>query len=112
MKHLFLQLEGFLRATPPVALATLSTAFGEAGGFLLGAQQFANVALNVTFELPAERLNDLRTALSRAGVVLFDEAEKTLASLVKVEGELTGQLMLSLIHDQPDTPGSIPPIPG
>lgn len=32
MPRRFVQLEGFIRAEPPAALAALNTAFGEAGG--------------------------------------------------------------------------------
>lgn len=116
MLRRFVQLEGFIRAEPPAALAALNTAFGEAGGYILGAQAFSNVALSASFELPAVRLPALRGCLERAGIVLFDASEQALASAASdasdADGDANGQLLVTLIHDQPDKPGVVPAVPG
>ncbi|MCU0655066.1 MAG: hypothetical protein MUF64_07205 [Polyangiaceae bacterium] len=108
----FLQLEGFLRASPAVALPALAGALGEAGGFVVAAHPLGNLALSITFELDAPQLPALAGALERAGVVLFSGAAGAIQGLAGRSGEVTGQLLVTLIHERADDPAPIPSIPG
>lgn len=115
MPRRFLQLEGFIRAEPPSALRAMSDAVSEAGGWILQAQAFSNVALSFAFEVPARRVGGLQASLERAGFRLYEGFDRAIREATPEdpgEGEIACSMLVTLIHDRPDEPGFLPPVPG
>lgn len=111
----FLQLEGFIRAEPPAALRAMSDAVSEAGGWILQAQAFSNIALGFSFEVPARRVGGLQASLDRAGIRLYEGFDRAIREATPDdpdEREIPCSMLVTLIHDRPDEPGFVPPVPG
>jgi len=93
--------------------AAASDAVLAAGGHILDYNQFSNLAVCFTIELPPAGIAPLRQQLTALGVELEAPSAEELA-LAKSHGagEVAGSLRLDFQHHEPDLRIQIPAVPG
>ena len=116
-----LSLSAFTRIERGDATARVRDALSDSGAAIQDARFFSNVALSLTFELPAEAISVLHAALVATGVRLAEESVAVLAEAALAastlpregrSGDVTGTLMLTFLHDEPDLEREVPAVPG
>jgi hypothetical protein len=108
------RLQGKTRANRHRVTAGASDAVGEAGGYILDYQQFSNLAVCFTIELPPAGFAPLRQRLTELGVVLEapTEVEMAAATSPSLECDVRGTLRLEFQQEEPDLRIPIPAVPG
>jgi hypothetical protein len=95
--------------------AAASDGVCEAGGYVLDYNQFSNLAVCFTIELPPDGFAKLRRRLTEIGVVLETPTEEEVAaSTVNSDASaiVPGSLRLDFRHSEPDLRIPIPSVPG
>jgi hypothetical protein len=95
-------------------------AIAESGGWVLDHHLFSNLAISLSFEIPAERGAALLDRLEATELNLAPESVSELRSYGQeceaggagCDGDVTGYLHITFIHDEPDLRRDVPAIPG
>jgi len=95
-------------------IARARTAITDSGGWILDAKLFSNVSINLSFEIPASRIDSLRDALKLIELRLSISSLESIAQHRSEEpsGDIAGSLQITFIHDEPDLRIQVPAIPG
>ncbi|HEX8492783.1 MAG TPA: hypothetical protein VF658_08085 [Pyrinomonadaceae bacterium] len=113
-----LRLNGFTRTSRHQMIPLVRDAILKTGGDILDAYFFSNISLCVNFELSAQRIEHLQTALADINLQLSIESLEALATFgtpakrEKSETYIPGTLQITFIHNEPDLRIEVPPIPG
>ena len=115
-----LRLNGFTRVPRHQMIPLVREALLKSGADILDAHFFSNISLCINFELQAQRIEQLQTALAGINLQLSTESLELLAafrtSAQRSDGETSasvpGTLQLTFIHNEPDLRIEVPPIPG
>lgn len=108
-----IQLQGSTRAERHAVTSQASDAILACRGYILDYNQFSNLAVCFTIEIPPARLADLRTRLAALEVSLQPaSAEETALSGSASTEEIAASLRITFIHNEPDLRLEIPAIPG
>jgi hypothetical protein len=94
-------------------------AIAESGGWVLDHHLYSNLAISLSFEIPAERGAALLDRLEATELNLAPESISELRSYAQgleggagCDGDVTGYLHITFIHDEPDLRRDVPAIPG
>lgn len=95
-------------------IARARTAITDSGGWILDAKLFSNVSINLSFEIPASRIDSLREALELSELHLSTSSVESIAQHSSDEhsGDIAGSLQITFIHNEPDLRIQVPAIPG
>lgn len=95
-------------------IARARDAITESGGWILDAKLFSNVSINLSFEIPANRIRSLRDALELIELHLSTSSVESIAQHRADEpsGDIAGSLHITFINDEPDLRIQVPAIPG
>lgn len=113
-----LRLNGFTRVSRHQMIPLVRDAILKTGGDILDAHFFSNISLCVNFELSAQRIEQLQTALADIHLQLSTESLELLAAFgtpakrYDQETSVPGTLQITFIHSEPDLRIEVPPIPG
>ncbi|AOS44238.1 hypothetical protein Verru16b_01299 [Lacunisphaera limnophila] len=110
---MIIRLEGRTREPRHAATSAASDAIVAAGGHVLDYNQFSNLAVCFTLELPPAGFARLRQSLATIGVHLPPPSPEELAAAAAPAGtEVAGSLRINFEHDEPDLRIPIPAVPG
>ena len=110
---MIIRLQGKTSAGRHAVTSAASDAIVAAGGHVLDYNQFSNLAVNFTLELPPAGFARLRLALKEIGVVLAPPSAEELAAAAQPAGqEVPGSLRIDFEHNEPDLRIPIPAVPG
>lgn len=113
-----LRLNGFTRVSRHEMIQLVRDALLKSGGDILDAHFFSNISLCINFELSAQRIDQLQTALADIHLQLSKESLELLAAFTapakheNSETSVPGTLQITFIHNDPDLRIEVPPIPG
>lgn len=95
-------------------IARARSAITDSGGWILDAKLFSNVSINLSFEIPASRIDSLLDALESIELHLSPSSLESLAQhrSDQTSGDIAGSLQITFIHDEPDLRIEVPAIPG
>ena len=110
---MIVRLQGKTREERHAVTSAASDAIVAAGGYVLDYNQFSNLAVCFTLELPPAGFNRLRQALGEIGVILPPPSAEELAAGAGQAGlEVAGSLRIDFEHKEPDLRIPIPAVPG
>ena len=109
-----LRINGTTRAEREEIIARARAAITDNGGWILDAKLFSNVSINLSFEIPASRIESLRDALELIELHLSPSSLESIAQHRSDDpsGDIAGSLQITFIHDEPDLRIQVPAIPG
>lgn len=86
----------------------------QSGGWVLDFTLFSNISICINFEIASARMDELRAKLNQLDLRLGRQSQQALKNCrdKPVEGDITGTLQITFIHDEPDLRRDIPAIPG
>ena len=96
-------------------IALVRDAIIKSGGWIIDHTMFSNAVINISFEVPANNVDDLFAALRDVeGLKLDNEEVEEIESQFSSGGkfDVPGTLQITFIHDEPDLRIEVPPIPG
>lgn len=100
--------------------ALAERAVTDSGGWILDHHLFSNIAISLTFEIASACVGRLLDELRATGLELTSELRSHLAAPadgmrgtgVSDDGDITGYLQITFVHDEPDLRRDVPAIPG
>ena len=108
-----LRINGTTRLNRDEMIARARTAITDSGGWILDAKLFSNVSINLSFEIPANRIGSLRDALALIDLHLTTSSLGSIAQHRSDEqSDFAGSLQITFIHNEPDLRIQVPAIPG
>lgn len=107
-----LPIQGSTRAERHAVTAQASDAVIACRGYILDYNQFSNMAVCFTIEIPPARLADLRDRLAALDIDLKPPAPEEQALAADAPEEVAASLRITFIHNEPDLRIEIPAIPG
>jgi len=109
-----LRISGTTRSNRDEVIARARTVITDSGGWILDVKLFSNVSINLSFEIPASRIDSLRDALELIELHLSISSLESIAQHRADEesGDIAGSLQITFIHDEPDLRIQVPAIPG
>ena len=109
-----LRINGTTKSNRNEVISRARNAITGSGGWILDAKLFSNVSINLSFEIPASRIESLRDALALIDLHLstssFESFEQCRAN--ETSGDVAGSLQITFIHNEPDLRIEVPAIPG
>lgn len=110
---MIIRLQGKTRAERHAVTSGASDAILAAGGYVLDYNQFSNLAVCFTLELPPAGFARLRAALAALDVNLPPpEPEELALAQLPARTEVPGSLRIDFEHNEPDLRIPIPAVPG
>ena len=115
-----LRLIAFTREHRTDVIARVRDTFNACGGWITDFHEFSNVSLCLNFEIPAQNIVELCTALRAAGLDLNQEDQPAPSAASSpppatsdaAATDSVGTLQITFIHNEPDLIIPVPPIPG
>lgn len=95
-------------------IARVSEAIQTAGGCILSAQPFSNLAIFIHLEVSGTRLPMLVSTLSGTGLQMDSRSVADIRGMTSFpdESDQTVNLCITFIHDEPDLRITVPSVPG
>ena len=115
-----LTLNGFTRVPRHQMIPLVREALLQSGADILDSHFFSNISLCLNFELSAERIEQLQTALADINLQLSTESLERLANFhtppkpdhAETSIPVPGTLQITFIHNEPDLRIEVPAVPG
>jgi hypothetical protein len=108
-----LRINGTTRSNRDEVIARARSAITESGGWILDAKLFSNVSINLSFEIPANRMGSLIDALALMDLHITASSLNSIAQhSADKQSDIAGSLHITFIHDEPDLRIQVPAIPG
>lgn len=86
----------------------------QSGGWILDFKLFSNILICINFEIPTRHIEEFHTALNQLDLRFSKQSQEALKRCTdkREEGNMTGTLQITFIHDEPDLRRDVPAIPG
>ena len=110
---MIIMLQGKTREDRHSVTMAASDAVSSSGGYILDYNQFSNLAVCFTIELPPDGFAKLRQKLVDLNVTLESPSKEELALGKETrELDIPGSMRITFIHQEPDMRIPIPAVPG
>jgi hypothetical protein len=101
-------------------ISQVRTRMETSSAWVVDVKLFSNMSVCFNFEIPINRTERLREALSEIALHLTSESQDSFASLHRESGveypqstdNISGSLQITFIHNEPDLRIEVPRIPG
>lgn len=116
MRKNFLMISGVTKSDRHQVTADVNDAISTTGGWVVDHTLFSNVAINIRFSLPSQKLDEFKDRVIEASVRLDDdsltEIRMTAEQHASKPADVTASLNITFIHNEPDLRREIPAVPG
>ena len=109
-----LRINASTRADRNLITSLAKEAILQSRGWILDFKLFSNISICINFEIATTHIEELYAALKLLDLRLSKGSHEALESFTgrREEGDITGTLQMTFIHDEPDLRREVPAIPG